>query len=307
MARKPRLFAPGVLYHVIVRGNQRQKTFLKDSDYTVYLEKLAHYRRKYNVTIYAYCLMPNHVHLLLQCSRTPLGKFMQGLQQSYTQYFNRTYHKVGHLFQGRYQAILCQKDAYLLELVRYIHLNPVRSKLARSAERYRYSGEPEYRSGKSSAVLDCGPVLKMIGGRARYRRFVQDGIGDGHKEEYYEVEDQRFLGGEEFGAALRREVEGEEVRSQKKRSISAVVSDLARGLKVAPQALRAPSHGWDMSRKRTQAAYVLVRRCGFRVNDVAQYFGRDSTTISSLLSRYENKLQQQPALGREIERLARFV
>jgi len=124
MARKPRLFAPGILYHVIVRGNQRQKTFAKDRDYQVYLEKLAQYRKRYGVTIYAYCLMPNHVHLLLECSGSPLGKFMQGLQQSYTQYYNRTYHKVGHLFQGRYQAILCQKDAYLLELVRYIHLNP---------------------------------------------------------------------------------------------------------------------------------------------------------------------------------------
>ena len=139
MARKPRLFAPGILYHVIVRGNQRQKTFFKDSDYAVYLEKLGRYRLKYNVTIYAYCLMPNHVHLLLECGLTPLAKFMQGVQQTYTQYFNRSHRKVGHLFQGRYRAILCQKDAYLLELVRYIHLNPVRSKLVRNAERYGYA------------------------------------------------------------------------------------------------------------------------------------------------------------------------
>ena len=94
MARKPRLFAPGVLYHVIVRGNQRQKTFLKQSDYEAYLEKLVHYRRKCHVTIYAYCLMPNHVHLLLECSRTPLAKFMQGLQQTYTQYYNLILFKI---------------------------------------------------------------------------------------------------------------------------------------------------------------------------------------------------------------------
>jgi REP element-mobilizing transposase RayT len=276
-------------------------------NYTIYLEKLARYRLKYNVTIYAYCLMPNHVHLLLECGRTPLAKFMQGVQQTYTQYFNRTYRKVGHLFQGRYQAILCQKDAYLLELVRYIHLNPVRSKLVRSAERYRYSGEQAYQSGKPSAVVDCGPVLKMIGGKAAYRRFVQEGLGDGHNEEYYEVKDQRFLGGEQFGEALRREIEGEEVRSRKARSISAVATDLARALTVAPEALRSPNHGWDISRERTKMAYVLVRRGGFKVKDVAEYFSRDSTTISSLLSRYERKLQQQPALGREVERLAQFV
>ena len=78
MARKPRLFAPGILYHVIVRGNQRQKTFAKDGDYQVYLEKLAQYRQRYGVTIYAYCLMPNHVHLLVESFEHPLAKFMQG-------------------------------------------------------------------------------------------------------------------------------------------------------------------------------------------------------------------------------------
>src|SRR5262245_61655407 len=125
MARKPRLHAPGVLYHVIVRGNHRQKTFVALDDYQYYLEKMTQYRRKFDVTLFAYCLMPNHVHLLLECSQTPLGKFMQGLQQSYTQYYNRRYKKSGHLFQGRYKAIICDKDSYLLELVRYIHLNPV--------------------------------------------------------------------------------------------------------------------------------------------------------------------------------------
>ncbi len=125
MARRPRLFAPGLLYHVMVRGNQRQKTFLKEQDYQVYLERVAKYRKRCDAVLYAYCLMPNHVHLLLETSREPLAKFMQGLQQSYTQYFNRTHHKVGHLFQGRYKALVCEKERYLLALIRYIHLNPV--------------------------------------------------------------------------------------------------------------------------------------------------------------------------------------
>ena len=148
-------------------------------------------------------------------------------------------------------------------------------------------------------------MLKMIGGKASYRRFIQEGLDAGHKEEYYEVEDQRFLGGEEFGEALRREVEGEAL--PKRRSMSALVTDLARALKVSPEALRAPNRGWDISRQRTQVTYVLVWRGGFKVNDVAKYFGCDSTTISSLLSRYETKLRQQTALGREVERLAQFV
>jgi REP element-mobilizing transposase RayT len=129
MSRRPRVFAPGLLYHVIVRGNQRRKTFRCDDDYKAYLDRLQKYRAKCNVRIYAYCLMPNHVHLLVETGSTPLAKFMQGLQQSYTQHFNRSYRKVGHLFQGRYKAIICDRDKYLLALVRYIHLNPVRAQL----------------------------------------------------------------------------------------------------------------------------------------------------------------------------------
>jgi putative transposase len=140
MARRPRLFAPGLLYHVIARGNQRQLTFLTDRDYHAYLVRLAAYHTRYSVKLYAYCLMPNHVHLLLQTSEVPLAKFMQGLQQSYTQRFNRVHGQVGHLFQGRYKAIVCERDEYLLTLIRYIHLNPVRARLVDDPETYPYSG-----------------------------------------------------------------------------------------------------------------------------------------------------------------------
>src|ERR671918_780972 len=109
MARRPRLFAPGILYHVIVRGNYRQKTFLNARDYQGYLERLGRYRKKFGVTVYAYCLMSNHVHLLVETGFQPLSRFMQGLQQSYTQYFNRKHHKIDDLFQGLSRSFLaCQ-------------------------------------------------------------------------------------------------------------------------------------------------------------------------------------------------------
>jgi len=306
MARKPRLFAPGVLYHVIVRGNQRQKTFVNPADYQNYLEKLAAYRRRYDVTVYAYCLMPNHVHLLLECGRIPLGKFMQGLQQSYTQYFNRKHRKVGHLFQGRYKAILCQKDAYLMELVRYIHLNPVRSRLVGSSEAYPYSGDGAYRRGKPTEVVDPGLVLKMLGGSRGYGQFVREGLKEGHREEYYELRGQRFLGEEEFGERLKRDYGGEPT-PERKPGIEVVAERLALGLKVHGEELRAPNRGRAASHKRTLVAYVLVRRAGYKVEEVARYFGRDATTISSLLSRYEKRMQAEPRMGQDIEKLARIV
>ena len=198
MARRPRLLASGVLYHVIVRGNHRQKTFLNESDYQAYLERLGRYRKRLAVTVYAYCLMPNHVHLLVETGSQPLSRFMQGLQQSYTQYFNRKHHKVGHLFQGRYKAIVCDKDEYLLGLVRYIHLNPIRANMVQKLDAYPYSGHRHYVEGRVSEVLEPGRVLDLLGGRAGYRRFVLEGLKEGHREDYYQVEDQRFLGAEEF-------------------------------------------------------------------------------------------------------------
>ena len=205
MARRPRLFAPGLLYHVIVRGNQRRKTFRCDEDYKDYLDRLEKYRAKFHVRIYAYCLMPNHVHLLVETGSTPLAKFMQGLQQSYTQHFNRSYRKVGHLFQGRYKAIICDRDKYLLTLVRYIHLNPVRAKLATRPERYSHSGHNSYLTNGTPKIVEVTPILKLLGGKKAYERFVLEGIGENHNEAYYAVEDQRFSG--DF---LERRAEGEE-------------------------------------------------------------------------------------------------
>jgi putative transposase len=198
MARRPRLFAPGLLYHVIARGNQRQPTFLDDADYGAYLRRLALYLERYGVNLHAYCLMPNHVHLLARAGTTPLAKFMQGLQQSYTQWFNRVHEKVGHVFQGRYRAIVCDSDEYLVTLVRYIHLNPVRAGLASRPELYRYSGHRALLTGQATALLDPEPVLSLLGGPAAYAHFMQEGADAGHQPGLYATQGQQVLGDRAF-------------------------------------------------------------------------------------------------------------
>jgi putative transposase len=307
MARRPRLFAAGLLYHVIVRGNQRQKTFTAESDYQAYIERLARYRKKYDYVLHAYCLMPNHVHLLVESSEQPLAKFMQGLQQSYSQYFNLRHRKTGHVFEGRYKAILCQKDQYLLQLIRYIHLNPVRAGMVRSPERYRYSGDHVYLQGKATETIDPATVLSMLGGKQAYRRFVQDGLREGHKEEYYAVEDQRFLGAEGFGKRLLKQEPGSSGKRRTRRSIETAARELAKLLKVEVQALCSPDRGWAISKARTIAAYVLVRRLGYRLSDVAAYFGRDIATLATLLARLSDRMQANDTARREIERLNEIV
>jgi REP-associated tyrosine transposase len=306
MARRPRLLASEVLYHVIVRGNQKQKTFLDETDYQAYLERLGRYRKRFEVMVYAYCLMPNHVHLLIEAGSQPLSKFMQGLQQSYTQYFNRKHRKVGHLFQGRYKAIVCDKDEYLLTLVRYIHLNPVRAKLVRNLDEYPYSGHRHYAQGRTSEVLDSRKVIDMIGGRAGYRSFVREGLGEGHREEYYRVEDQRFLGAEGFGEKLKRRAKEEEIPRPKK-PLSVVFLSAARGVGVEPGVLGGADRGWEVSRARALVGYVLIRRLGYRLKDVAKCLGRDVATVSSLIFRFSERISKDEVLRKESDRIAKIV
>jgi putative transposase len=303
MARRPRLLAPGVLYHVIVRGNHRQKTFSNPSDYQAYLERLGRYRKLLGVTVYAYCLMPNHVHLLVETGSQPLSRFMQGLQQSYTQYFNRRHRKVGHLFQGRYKAIVCDKDEYLLSLVRYIHLNPIRGNMVRKLDEYPYSGHRNYVAGRGSEVLEPRRVLDMLGGRAGYRRFVLEGLNDGHREDYYQVEDQRFLGAEEFAQKLKRKVNEEEIPGRKKQ-LSVVFGSAARAVEVEPQVLEGADRGWEVSQSRALIGYVLIRRLGYQLKDVAKCLGRDAATVSSLVSRLAVRMSEDETLRKRAVRLA---
>jgi REP-associated tyrosine transposase len=284
MARRPRVFAPGLLYHVIVRGNQRRKTFRCDDDYKAYLDHLEHYRAKFHLRIYAYCLMPNHVHLLLESGSEPLSKFMQGLQQSYTQYFNRSYRKVGHLFQGRYKAIICDKDKYLLALLRYIHLNPVRAGLAKRPEGYVYSGHRSYLIDGAAKIIESGPILGVLGGKKAYEKFVLDGMSEDHNEEYYAVEDQRFLGDEGFGEEISREA-GEKEQRKRKKSIETDFKEIAKHLDTTAELLRGSDRRWEISAKRGKAVAALVREHGHSVSEIAKFLRRDQANISMMLLR----------------------
>ena len=125
MARAPRIEVLGALYHVIARGNQRRTVFRDTVDYRCYLDLLVRYQHRHGLPLYAYALMPNHLHLLISPNRAPLSKIMQGLQQTYTRHFNRRHRLVGHCFQGRYKAILIQKDGHLPEVGRHKVLSPV--------------------------------------------------------------------------------------------------------------------------------------------------------------------------------------
>jgi hypothetical protein len=212
---------------------------------------------------------------------------------------------VGHVFQGRYKAIVCEKDEYLLQLIRYIHVNPVRAGMVKDPERYTYSSERAYVEGKATGIIDPRKVLTLIGGKTKYRKFVRDGLGQGHDERYYEVEDQRFLGAEGFGETLREEEV--EPKPHKREPIDGMMKRLGKELKVGIPELVSADRSWRMSKARTMIAYVLVRRQGYGLRDVARYFHRDIATIGTLLGRFAERMQTNPELRQEIGRLNKKV
>jgi len=146
MPRKARIDAPGALHHIIVRGIERRRIFSDDQDRDNFVERLGNIVTQTQTFCFAWALIPNHAHILLRTGQTPLATVMRRLLTGYAVSYNRRHRRHGHLFQNRYKSILCQEDAYLLELVRYIHLNPLRAKIVRSLtdfDKYPYSGHTE--------------------------------------------------------------------------------------------------------------------------------------------------------------------
>ena len=204
MSRPLRLEFAGALYHITARGNAREDIFRDDGDRATFLDLLAREIAQQRWRLYAYCLMGNHYHLLIETPEPNLTRGMQRLNQVYTQRFNRGHRRVGHVLQGRYKAIVVDKDSYFKELIRYVVLNPVRAKMVRGPERWAWSS---YRATAGlSAVLPwlaVDEVRGQFGGSgAAYRRFVAQGIG--LPSVWEGLRGQMWLGDEPFRAKMQR-------------------------------------------------------------------------------------------------------
>jgi REP element-mobilizing transposase RayT len=191
MPRKARIDAPGALHHIIVRGIEKRKIFKDDADRQNFIERLGDILSDSQTPCYAWALMPNHFHLLLKTSLTPIATIMRRLLTGHAIYFNRRHRRWGHLFQNRYKSILCQQDNYLLELVRYIHLNPLRAKQVselKKLERYPYCGHSVLLGHHRNDWQSVDQTLKLFGknvslARRRYREFIKKGVNQGRRPE----------------------------------------------------------------------------------------------------------------------------
>ena len=166
---KKRIWFPGARYHIMSRGNRKEKIFLEVADYKYYLALLEKAWGQYDFKLYGYCLMPNHLHLQVQCGETKTGEFMHFINANYARYFNRKYDLVGHVFQGRYKSRWIQGFGYDLRVSRYIHLNPVEGGLVPAPENYRWSSYYAY--------LDYGelPVDHLVSPEVILEQFAKVG------------------------------------------------------------------------------------------------------------------------------------
>jgi hypothetical protein len=256
--------------------------------------------------------MPNHVHLLVESGEVPLSRIMQRLSSSYTQYFNRRHGQVGHLFQGRYKAILCDKDSYLLGLTRYLHLNPLRAKVVKDPGKYKWSSYSGY-VGKSQEPtwVDSAAVLEQFSGnlseaRRLYRRFVMEGIGEGHKEEYYEVLEGRFLGDKEFAEETKAKAEAPgyvRVKIKPEALLRAACAVLGR------KRTEVMGAGKDRERVRAREAicYVGRNRTELSVTVLAQSLGVDGTCVSRSVGRMEGRLLVDKELKKVVDKIASAI
>ncbi|PIQ85464.1 MAG: addiction module toxin RelE [Candidatus Omnitrophica bacterium CG11_big_fil_rev_8_21_14_0_20_45_26] len=176
MARSLRLQFPGAYYHVFSRGNEKREIVREEYDYRMFLSILVECAEKDEVVIYAYCIMPNHFHLLIQTKQANLAVFMKRLIGTYTMRFNYRHERVGHLFQGRYKSIVIDKDTYLLELSRYIHLNPCKAKLVDNPVDYVWSSMRYFVRDEPPSFLGSLEIMNQFQSPVDYQTFVHKGL-----------------------------------------------------------------------------------------------------------------------------------
>jgi REP element-mobilizing transposase RayT len=281
MSRPLRLEFPGALYHLTSRGDRREAIYDDDEDRLAFLQVFSSVIKQYNWVCYAYCLMDNHYHLLVQTLDANLSKGMRQLNGVYTQAYNRRYQKSGHLFQGRYKSILVDEESYLLELSRYIVLNPVKAGMVKSANQWKWSsyqattGEaaaPEWLS--SDYLLSQFSVQRKTSIR-KYREFVQEGVKNGPI--WSQVNNQIYLGDQVFVDKMQRHMEeqGKDLQIPKiqKRAVAKTIAEYE-----------------ATAQNRNDAIRLAYASGAYSYQELGDYFGLHFTQIGKIVRMVEAKV-----------------
>jgi REP element-mobilizing transposase RayT len=265
----------------MARGNDGQKIFLGKSDYQAFIEALRTVRQRYPFSLYAYVLMPNHFHLFLEVHRFPTSRILQSLLTGYARRFNKITAGGGQLFEGRYKAIVCDRDNYLLELVRYIHLNPVRASLAKRPGKWPWSGHGEYLGKENRGLIDSGPVMGELRTAARYEAFIRDGSKVNYRAELHPGDGAPFLGPERFVKKI--EKESVAPRSSRRATLRDLLKSVAAKSGLSAEILLRKGRLGSVVNARDRFIRDAVLQQGYLASQVAAFLNCHPSNVSRAL------------------------
>ncbi len=308
MARPLRITFSGAFYHITARGNERKQVFKSRRDREKFLNYLSSATERYHARIHAYCLMDNHYHLLMETPQGNLPQIMRHINGAYTTYFNIKRNRAGHLFQGRYKAILVEKDEYAKELSRYLHLNPVRAKMVESPADYQWSSYCYY-TGKKKAPqwLYRDFILDYFGKRTnsaqkRYRDFVLGLIGKTYQSPLRDVISATLLGSEAFIADIKdrflaKMPEDKELPALKQLSPKASMAGIiALVEKAMPQ---------ETLLSRNVKIFLIQKHTPLQLLDIGKHFGIGASGVSQARRRLCIQMQKDRKLRKRVEKIVK--
>jgi len=281
MTRPLRIEFNGALYHITSRGNARQAIFLNEEDFTNFLGILNSVVKRYNFLLHAYCLMNNHYHLLVETPEGNLSKGMRQLNGLYAQRFNQKHQRVGHLLQGRYKAILVDKENYLLELSRYIVLNPVRAGIVKDPKDYRWSSYQGTSGYQKIPGLFSDWILSHFAKEKRkasrqYQTFVLSGIKE--TSPLKKVKGQLYLGKKTFMDQIGHLLQGKDK-----------LKEISRKQRYINRLSLKKILNYQNKNQRDQVIYIAHLEYAYTLKDIAEYLGIHYTTVSRAVKRIEEE------------------
>jgi len=302
MARPLRIEYPGAFYHITARGNEQKDIFRDDKDREKFLDYLETATGRYKAVIHVYCLMSNHYHLLLSTPDGNLSQIMRHINGGYTTWFNKWHNRYGHLFQGRYRAILVDADPYAGELSRYIHLNPVRAGMVRLPEDYQWSSYKAY-SGKAkpSRWLATDWLLQYFGqkpaaAKKAYVFFVNAAMGTEQEDPVKEATSTLILGKSKFIDDIREKYLGSREKGRDIPALKELSKNSLEGIiKAAQDEFRGKP---ELARK--AAIYLSHRYSGRSLREIGKMFEIGESAVSHAGSRFEAQMKESRILMKRI-------
>jgi len=313
MARPLHISFEGAFYHVTSRGNERRKIFLSHRDYEKFLSYLTDAAQKYGVILHTFVLMANHYHLIVETPKANLSSFMHSLNSAYTTYFNIRRRRAGHLFQGRYKALLIDMDNYLLELSRYIHLNPVRAGITEKPESYRYSSYRAYLFPKEEALIFRELLWSMVtqgkkDGPRYYRKFVEAALREKARSPFGKVYGGVILGGEKFIEEVLQRLNDQDFQKKEishRRALGSITSDIDEIVELVCNYFKVSSERVrSTSPYKGYAVYLARKHTPLLNTEIGKYFGGISySAVTKIGTRIRDRMREDRELREQMIQL----